>query len=259
LRSAHPRLLATLTVAVHPTFNPPPPPLLVAHRIGSHCCPPSPPPPLRPRPGHKLPAEELARYESAEAERERAVWDAQLRHITTSAQVAKLEEKLKKREQVAEGLAMIDFEQLKIENSTLNEKIEDRNEELAKLRKKATVAVQVLTHVREKFHFVQAEAARLATELAGIDADVSDQRAQLAHGKKEREVVRVTNEAARHAQGFAHADPMAVDFERRKREVLALRALMGEYRGRYNALAASVGLPPYVEGGEGAAGGAGGL
>jgi hypothetical protein len=33
--------------------------------------------------------------------------------------------------------------QLKIENSTLNEKIEDRNEELARLRKKTTTAVQV--------------------------------------------------------------------------------------------------------------------
>jgi hypothetical protein len=32
---------------------------------------------------------------------------------------------------------------MQIENSTLNEKIEDRNEELAKLRKKTTGAIQV--------------------------------------------------------------------------------------------------------------------
>ena len=33
--------------------------------------------------------------------------------------------------------------QLKIENQSLNEKIEERNEELLKLRKKTTVTVQV--------------------------------------------------------------------------------------------------------------------
>lgn len=44
---------------------------------------------------------------------------------------------------MAEGLHLIDFEQLKIENQSLNEKIEERNEELIKLRKKTTVTVQV--------------------------------------------------------------------------------------------------------------------
>jgi hypothetical protein len=36
--------------------------------------------------------------------------------------------------------------------------VEDRNEELAKLRKKLTQTVQVLTHVREKLQFVETEA-----------------------------------------------------------------------------------------------------
>ena len=38
----------------------------------------------------------------------------------------------------------------------LNEKIEERNEDLVKLRKKITGTVQVLTHVKEKLQFVQA-------------------------------------------------------------------------------------------------------
>ena len=50
---------------------------------------------------------------------------------------------------------MIDFEQLKIDNVNLNEKIEERNEDLIKLRKKITGTVQVLTHVKEKLQFVQ--------------------------------------------------------------------------------------------------------
>ena len=58
-------------------------------------------------------------------------------------------------EELAEGLHLIDFEQLKIENQTYNEKIEERNEELLKLRKKITTTVQVLTHLKEKLQFVQ--------------------------------------------------------------------------------------------------------
>lgn len=55
----------------------------------------------------------------------------------------KLEGLIRSREQLAEGLHLIDFEQLKIENQSLSEKIEERNEELLKLRRKNTNMVQV--------------------------------------------------------------------------------------------------------------------
>lgn len=50
---------------------------------------------------------------------------------------------------------MIDFEQLKINNVDLNEKIEERNEDITKLKRKVTSTVQVLTHVKEKLQFLQ--------------------------------------------------------------------------------------------------------
>ena len=53
---------------------------------------------------------------------------------------------------------MIDFEQLKITNVDLNEKIEERNEDIMKLKKKVTATVQVLTHVKEKLQFLQVRA-----------------------------------------------------------------------------------------------------
>jgi hypothetical protein len=37
----------------------------------------------------------------------------------------------------------------------LNEKIEERNEDLHKLKKKTTTMVQILTHTREKLVFVE--------------------------------------------------------------------------------------------------------
>lgn len=50
---------------------------------------------------------------------------------------------------------MIDFEQLKIENQTLNEKIEERNEELSKLSWKIRTAVIIVSHTREKLQYVR--------------------------------------------------------------------------------------------------------
>ena len=43
---------------------------------------------------------------------------------------------------------------MKIENQTLNEKIEERNEELDKLRKKIVKTVVILSHTREKLQYV---------------------------------------------------------------------------------------------------------
>jgi hypothetical protein len=57
----------------------------------------------------------------------------------------RLEATVREKEQLAEGLHLIDFEQLKIENQSLTEKIEERNEELLKLKRKITTTVQVRT------------------------------------------------------------------------------------------------------------------
>jgi histone deacetylase 6 len=187
--------------------------------------------------GRHIPPEELARYESMERDRDAEVSKVQLRHLHLSSQVAKLTDQLKRRDRVADGLAMMDFEQLKIENSTLSERIEDRSEELAKLKKKATVAVQILTHVREKLHFVQAEAARLTAELQVVEDEVTDQRAVLASAKHERDRFRGEMERAAHAQGFAHNDRLAIDFERRKRDIVALRDRLEATRDRWQRLA----------------------
>ena len=67
--------------------------------------------------------------------------------------LAKHQRTIKKKEELADGLHLIDFEQLKIENQSLNEKIEERNEELHKLKKKNTTTVQILTHTKEKLQF----------------------------------------------------------------------------------------------------------
>ena len=85
----------------------------------------------------------IEQFEQAEIKKDEEAERVRLKNINLKMTVKKLENNLRAKEQLAEGLHLIDFEQLKIENQTLNEKIEERNEELHKLRKKNTTTVQV--------------------------------------------------------------------------------------------------------------------
>lgn len=132
------------------------------------------------RTGKRIPPSIIKQFEITESKKEQELMRVRLRHLTLRAQLRKLEQALRKKEQLADGLHLIDFEQLKIENQTLQEKIEERNEELQKLRKKTTSTVQVLTHVKEKLQFVQGENQVLKQELAELDSKLSGQRDRLA-------------------------------------------------------------------------------
>ena len=89
---------------------------------------------------------------------------------------------------MAEGLHLVDFEQLKIENSTLHEKIEERNEELQKFVKKTTKTVQVLTHMKEKLQFVNAKRKRLRQNISELELGVASSRDRLNGLKAERDL-----------------------------------------------------------------------
>jgi hypothetical protein len=96
------------------------------------------------RTGKNISPRLIQQFESVEQKREEDLEKVRLKNISLRTTLRKLDRALRAKEQLAEGLHMIDFEQLKIENQTLNEKIEERNEELAKLKRKKTVTVQVL-------------------------------------------------------------------------------------------------------------------
>lgn len=67
-------------------------------------------------------------YISNEQRKEEEVKSVRLDNIKLKNRLKKREQQLKAKEELAEGLHLIDFEQLKIENQTYNEKIEERNE-----------------------------------------------------------------------------------------------------------------------------------
>lgn len=67
-------------------------------------------------------------YERQELTVDKLVQEERLKYISLRNQLQKLENQLRKKEELKDGLHLIDFEQLKMENQTYNEKIEERNE-----------------------------------------------------------------------------------------------------------------------------------
>lgn len=66
-----------------------------------------------------------------------------LESIRLDSQRRRLEKRMADRDRLGDGLYLMDFEQLKIENQALNEKIDERHQELVQLKKKTSSVVQV--------------------------------------------------------------------------------------------------------------------
>jgi len=145
--------------------------------------------------------------------------DARLAYIKARNRNKKLSTQLKDKEKLTDGLHLIDFEQLKIENTTLNEKIEERNEDLLKLRKKSTTTIHILTHVKEKLECVKGENVLLQKKLQGLETTLGEQRDKLAQAKRERDAYVNENVRMREKMPMIGSDDLLLDYELRKKEI----------------------------------------
>eukprot|EP00854_Cymbomonas_tetramitiformis_P006841 gene6841-8171_t len=175
------------------------------------------------RTGKPIPERVIQEKMQQELKKEAEVERVRLKNIQLRNQMKKLEAHLKAKEELAEGLHLIDFEQLKIENQSLNEKIEERNEELLKLRKKTTTTVQVLTHLKEKLQFVQKENEVLQQALEALEVELADKRDSLQKQKHDRDTLRTDNTRIKAQSGIVTHPQLLDDIEvqKEKREVVA--------------------------------------
>ncbi|XP_033630859.1 coiled-coil domain-containing protein 96-like [Asterias rubens] len=188
------------------------------------------------RTGKAITPKDTEQYLLNEARKEEEVKQVRLENIKLRNRLRKREQQLKAKEELAEGLHLIDFEQLKIENQTYNEKIEERNEELLKLRKKITSTVQVLTHVKEKLQFVQAENQVQKGKLKEVESLVAQKRDVLSRTKKARDSLRIDNQKLRQKSGLLGNTPLLRDFEDRKDEGDQLRGKLESLKRQHAEL-----------------------
>lgn len=73
-----------------------------------------------------------------------------LKYIKIRNRVTEKQEALQAVDKLGDNLRLVDYEQLKIEYRGYADKVEERDEELTKLRQKCDSIFQVLAHLREK-------------------------------------------------------------------------------------------------------------
>ena len=139
------------------------------------------------RKGTKIPRAEIEYWLSREKQLEDEIKELRIQSFTKSLEMNRLKKELKKMEDYFEGLHIIDFEQLKIENNTLTEKIEDRNEEIHKLKNKINYTVQILAHLQEKSKFVSSENEIKKTENENLKKEIIEMKRKLTEKKEEND------------------------------------------------------------------------
>uniref|UniRef100_H2YDN7 Cilia- and flagella-associated protein 263 n=1 Tax=Ciona savignyi TaxID=51511 RepID=H2YDN7_CIOSA len=121
---------------------------------------------INPRTG-KVVAEKVIRYfEDKLKWRDTLIEKLRLKNSTLKVQKKKLQLQLKQKEEMGEVLHEVDFNQLKIENQQYLEKIDEKNQELLRLKLMAGNTLQVLNLYKKKLHTLTADAERLQTEIA---------------------------------------------------------------------------------------------
>merc|ERR1711904_295731 len=186
--------------------------------------------------GKRIPLNIIQEIEDFELDKDAEVEEVRGSNISLKNRLAKLEQALRKKDELADNLHVIDFEQLKIENQTLNEKIEERNEELHKLRKKTVITVQVITHMREKLQFIQQENQVLKSELAQLDQELASQRDLVAKTKHERDDYRSENAKLRQQTGIINSDLLTKDYEDRQNHLKRLKEELQQLKSKHKKL-----------------------
>eukprot|EP00826_Nyctotherus_ovalis_P031088 TRINITY_DN2481_c0_g5_i3.p1 TRINITY_DN2481_c0_g5~~TRINITY_DN2481_c0_g5_i3.p1 ORF type:complete len:400 (+),score=183.62 TRINITY_DN2481_c0_g5_i3:1419-2618(+) len=145
------------------------------------------------RTGKKIPRAELQRWDREEDKIDLELQNERFNYIANKRKLKQSEEELKKKDKLAEGLHVIDFEQLKIENQTLNEKIEERNENIHNLNTKIRKGVIMYTHMREKLYQLNREVKKYEENASRVraNADKAEKTKTIAKNNRMKEEIRL--------------------------------------------------------------------
>ncbi|KAK6185485.1 hypothetical protein SNE40_007707 [Patella caerulea] len=116
---------------------------------------------------NRVVSEKVIRYfEDKLRSRDTLIEKLRLKNSTLKVQKKKLHLQLKQKEEMGEVLHEVDFNQLKIENQQYLEKIDERNQDLLRLKMMAGNTTQVRNAYQKKLHTLEKESERLKSEIS---------------------------------------------------------------------------------------------
>jgi len=141
-----------------------------------------------PRTGKTM-AEKMLRFmEDRLRVKEVSVEKLKLKNMSIKAQIAKMEMQLQQKEDMGEVLHVIDFDQLKIENQQYLEKIEERNNELLRMKLSTGRTIQTLNNMKNRLGELVVQGEQLRKDIAEREAILSrfeDDMVSVHEGRKQ--------------------------------------------------------------------------
>ena len=94
----------------------------------------------------------------------------------------------------------------------------------------------MLTHLKEKLQFVQAENQVRKQELSDFEVELTSKRDVLTQVKHERDALRAENAARRQQRGLVSSDELLIDFEKRRLDILAKKESIAALERRFHEM-----------------------
>jgi len=160
--------------------------------------------------------EEKLRSKGAMAEKLR------LKNMTLKSQIQKMEGQLQQKEDMGEVLHVIDFDQLKIENQQYLEKIEERNNELLRLKLTTGNTVQVLNTLKHKLNTLTSESEWLKRETTQRKDALAKIGEEITRVEQEKEQAARTERKLRRETESDSKMPQVLDYVQQKAEMYEL-------------------------------------
>ena len=174
--------------------------------------------------GKALASSSARRRLAEERDAETSLSRARLVLIESTRARSALERRVKEKEHLAEGLKLIDFEQLKMETVALKEKFHERAGDYEKIKRKTSDVVQVLTHAKEKLRFTREENRELTEEMERVDRQSKVKGDVMQRLKDEIAAFKKENEAMQ-SEAATITDPTLLDdYADKKRDAREAKA-----------------------------------
>lgn len=172
-------------------------------------------------------AEKVIRYmEDKLRQRDAMIEKLRLKNSTMKTQKQKVESQLRQKEEMGDVLHYIDFHQLQIENKQYVQKIDERNEELLKLKLTTGATVQALNTLKNKLQ-------SLLTESSWLNKEIKSRTEQLKKLKDDTTAVQaelVAESRLKKKLGEQDADqgdmPQILDYVHQKKEMYEMEAML---------------------------------
>ncbi|XP_044759681.1 coiled-coil domain-containing protein 96-like isoform X2 [Coccinella septempunctata] len=164
----------------------------------------------------------------------RQISDLRLRYIAKRDELAEKTAELKALDNIGDDLSLMDYEQLKIENRAHSDKLEEKEEELTKLRIKCRNAVQIMAHVREKSAALDADMDVLKEEFEEVHYQYIEIRERLNFYKTERDVIRNKTMKLKEESGLLTKPKLLQDMETSMQEATLYEKTLEKVKQEYN-------------------------